>query len=267
MNPVRNLAKQRNGTGISNGVKRFLIALQFLTVIPIKIKAVDEKRISKSIIYFPLAGLLLGLILVGASRFLSFLNFEQVYINIILVISLVFLTAGMHLDGLADTADALLSRKNKEEMLRIMRDSHIGVMGVLAIISIILLKIAFLSSVNVSLKTISLLLMCTLSRWSLVLAMFLFPYARQEGKAKIFIQRMNFKTFISSTIIALVCTVAIWQLRGLFIIAVTAVSAYIIGNFINKKIGGITGDTLGAMNEVIEVIVLFSICLFERIIL
>lgn len=243
----------------------FLLALQFLTIIPVKIKHINEKQMSESMVYFPFVGVLLGLILAVSDKLLYFLNLGTFATNTILVILLVVLTAGIHLDGLADTADAFLSRKSKDDMLKIMRDSHIGVMGVLSLISIILLKISFLSSISISLKTVSLVLMCILSRWVLVFAMFLFPYARQEGKAKIFIQGMNFKIFILATIIALICVVTIWKIKGLIILGIIAISAYIIGRFINNKIGGITGDTLGAINELTEVIVLFSICILERI--
>lgn len=243
----------------------FLLALQFLTIIPVKIKHINERQMSESMVYFPFVGVLLGLILAVSDKLLYFLNLGTFATNTILVILLAALTAGIHLDGLADTADAFLSRKSKDDMLKIMRDSHIGVMGVLSLISIILLKISFLSSISISLKTVSLVLMCILSRWSLVFAMFLFPYAREDGKAKIFIQGMNFKIFILATIIALICVLTIWKIKGLIILGIIAMSAYIIGRFINNKIGGITGDTLGAINELTEVIVLFSICILERI--
>ena len=169
------------------------------------------------------------------------------------------------MDGLADTFDAFLSRKNKEEMLEIMRDSHIGVMGVLGLISIILLKIAFLSSINIPSKIVPLFLMCILSRWSLALTMFSFPYARKEGKAKVFIQGINLKIFILSTIIAIVSVFAIYKIKGLLVFIIIVMSSYIIGKFINNKIGGITGDTLGATNELTEVIILFSVCILGRV--
>lgn len=248
-------------------MKSFLLALQFLTIIPVKIKHVDERKIADSIVYFPLVGLLLGLILTGANRFSSFLGLEEFFINIILVVLLIILTGGLHLDGLADTADAFLSRKNKENMLRIMRDSRIGAMGVLSLVSTVLLKIAFLSSISVSLKPMSLLLMCVLARWALVLSLFLFPYARQEGKARIFIDGANLKLFILSTLIALCCAVFLWRIYGVLLLIVIAIVTAIIGKFITKKIGGITGDTLGATNEIIEVLTLVSICLLVRVLL
>lgn len=246
-------------------MKNFLLALQFLTIIPVRVKNIKEGNLPNSAIYFPLVGLILGLVLTGVNKVFLILNFNQFIIDILLVISLILLTGGLHLDGLADTFDALFSRKTKDEMLEIMRDSHIGVMGVLTLISAILLKFAFLSSVSIPLKITSLLLMCTLSRWSLVLTMFLFPYARQEGKAKVFMKGMNLKIFVFSTIIALVFASAIWKIKGVFIFIIVAMSSYAAGKFINNKIGGITGDTLGATNELIEVIILFNISILERI--
>lgn len=247
-------------------MKDFLIALQFLTITPIKIRSIDEKNMPGALPYFPLVGLLLGLILIGIDSFLLFLKFEQFYINIILVVSLIILTGGIHLDGLADTVDGLASRKNKEEMLKVMRDSNIGAIGALSLISILLLKITFLSSISISLKPASLILMLTLSRYSLVFSMFLFPYAREEGKAKAFIEGINFKVLFSATIIALGIAALAWQLKGLAIFGAAAISAYMIGRFINNKIGGITGDTLGAVSEIIETVVLLSIIIMGRFI-
>ena len=239
----------------------FLLALQFLTIIPVKVKYIDEKLISKSMVYFPIIGLLLGLILAGSDKLLYFFNLDAFAINTILVILLIALTGGMHLDGLADTADAFLSRKNKEGMLDIMRDSHIGVMGVLSLISIILLKIALFSSVNVLSRPMALLLMCVLSRWSAVWAMFLFPYARQDGKAKVFIQGMNLKIFMLSLIAALIFAFVIWRIKGLFVLLIIAGCTYLSSRIISRKIGGITGDTLGSTIEVMEIVTLFTVCI------
>jgi adenosylcobinamide-GDP ribazoletransferase len=95
--------------------------------------------------------------------------------------------------------------------------------------------------------------------------MFLFPYARKEGKAKVFIQGMTLKILILSTLIALASTFAIYKIKGLLVFVIIALNGYTISKFINNKIGGITGDILGAINELNEVIALFSICILERI--
>jgi len=240
-----------------------LLAFQFLTILPIKINEFSEKRIAVSAVYFPLVGLSLGLLLAAVNVLLTFLNLPAFSTNIILVVFLILITGGIHLDGLADSADAFLSARPKNEMLQIMRDPHIGVMGVLTLICAILLKIGMFSSISTSLKENALVLMCVLSRWGAVLSMFLFPYARQEGKAKIFIEGMNLKIFIISSIIAIICAAFIWQVRGLILLLIVTAFVYGIGKLICSKINGITGDTLGATIELSEIVILLSIFFME----
>jgi len=239
----------------------FLLAAQFLTILPLKIKGVTEEKIASAMVYFPVVGLLFGLMLWGINALLYILNFPALAINIILTIALIIITGGIHLDGVSDTVDALASGKAKERMLEIMRDPHIGVMGVLSLISIILLKISLLSSVSVSSKPIALLLMCALSRWSAAWVIFLFPYARQEGKARVFIQGMNLKIFILSLIVTFIFAFAIWRVKGLLVLLIIAGCSYLNGKIIARKIGGITGDTLGANIEFTEIIALFIVCI------
>ena len=243
----------------------FLTALQFLTVIPVKIKDAGEQRMADSMAYFPFVGLLLGLFLAGINVLLYSLNFPSLATNVITVIVLIIITGALHLDGLSDTADAFLSGKPKEEMLNIMRDSRTGVMGVLSLISVILLKISLLFSISVSLQPNALLLMCVLSRWSAVAAIFFFPYARQEGKAGVFIKRMNLKIFIFSAIAAVICAAIAWQIRGLIILLIATGFSYALGKLSIRKIGGITGDTLGAGIELAEIITLLSVIILGNI--
>ncbi|OGX45499.1 MAG: cobalamin 5'-phosphate synthase [Omnitrophica WOR_2 bacterium RIFCSPLOWO2_12_FULL_51_8] len=238
----------------------FLLAVQFLTVLPLGLRESERKKLAGAAVYFPIVGLLLGFLLSGINMLLVILNFSSLSASILTTVALIAITGGMHLDGLSDTADAFLSGKPKEEMLAIMRDSHAGVMGMLSLISVILLKIGLLSSLGASLKITALLLMCALSRWSAALAMFLFPYARSEGKARVFLEGMNAKIFFFSTIIAFICAWGIWQIKGLVIFLCIAGCTYLAGKFSTRKIGGITGDTLGANIELMEVISLFFVC-------
>jgi len=248
-------------------MKSLFLAFQFLTIIPIKIKKINEKELSRSIAYYPVIGLLLGLFLLCANKLLLILNLENFASSILLIVFLAIITGGIHLDGLADTADAFFSRKNKDEMLKIMRDPHIGVMGVVSIICVFLLKISFLCSVNISLKPISLLLMCILSRWSMVFLIFLFPYARQDGKAKIYIQGCNYKIFFMATMLTLIFIGLAWKIRALLIFILVLFFVYTIGKFISRKIDGITGDTIGAVNEIVETLVLLLVLIMQKIII
>jgi len=244
-----------------------LSAFQFLTILPFKVKRLTDGALAWAVVFFPIVGLVLGSILAGANYFLASYGFNEIASNIILVILLVILTGGLHLDGLSDTFDALFSGKSKEEMLAIMHDSHVGVMGVLAIISALLLKIALLSVIGPELKVKALILMCVLSRWSMPLSIYSFPYARQNGKAKTFIDGMNIRIFLIATLIALVITYFLGGLIGISILGVTAACAYLTGIYIKSKIGGITGDTIGAVSELSEVIILVSFIIVERIVI
>lgn len=247
-------------------MKSFLAALQFLTIFPIRIKKITLKQISRSVIYFPIAGLLLGMALWAANYLLTLARFDTLMSNIILVVMLIIATGGLHLDGLSDTSDALFSGRDKSKMLRIMRDPHVGAMGVLALGSALMLKTAFLSSVIIATKGQALMLMCVLSRYSMVMSLYCFPYAREEGKGKVFADGMNIKIFIASTVITLVIAFMISGLAGLAILAVTALFGWLANLSITKKIGGITGDTIGAVSELSEIATLFGVALLERII-
>lgn len=241
----------------------FLSALQFLTIIPVRLKSVNEENLARSLIYFPVIGLIIGLTLAALNKILGFLGFGYLACDIFLVIFLIWITGGLHLDGLSDTMDAILSQKSRGEMLLIMRDSRIGVMGVLGLISVILLKIALLFSVNLSLFTVSLILMCILSRYAMVLSIFLFPYARQNGKAKVFSDGINGRIFIMTTVITLFFVFLFWQFKGLLVMAGIGIFTFIFSRAVTNKVGGITGDTLGALNELAEITALFFIILIS----
>ncbi len=242
-------------------MNQFLLALQFLTILPIKFKDFHEKKLAESLIFFPLAGLLLAVILAGANSLFNLFFIKELAVSVSVIVLLIILTGGMHLDGLADTFDAILSRKNKDEMLAIMRDSRTGAMGVISLISVILLKIVFFYALNPSIKIPGLILMCVLSRWAMVFSIFLFPYARQEGKAGIFMRGVSRRIFFWATVITLLIVFFTFSFKGLLIWIAVALTAYLIDRVISNKIGGLTGDTLGGLNEMMEVFVLFGFCI------
>jgi len=237
-----------------------LSALQFLTAIPFGIKGTSQKDMAKSLVYFPIVGLLIGLLAAGINNLALLLNFNALAASIMAVVTLIIITRGLHLDGLSDSADAFFSGKPKEEMLIIMRDSHAGVMGILSIITVILLKIALLSSINIPLRANALMLSCALSRWCVVPAMLFFPYARQEGKAGIFIKGLNPRILTLSSLVAVACAALAWGIKGLILLVPAAAFSYFISRLITKKIGGITGDTLGAIVELTETLTLLFVC-------
>ena len=241
-------------------MRSFLAAVRFLTIFRLGDGRDDEKRLPRSMVYFPVVGLLLGGLLVAANSLFAYAGFNALISNILLVILLLIFTGGLHMDGLADTFDGLSSGKtDKSAILDIMRDPHTGTMGVLAVIAVILLKLSLLISIDTGMKPAALVLMCVLGRWSMVLSMSLFPYARKGGKAGAFIEGMKPAILIISTMIALAISYFSWQVHGLSIFAIVAGATYLFGKHATRRIGGITGDTLGASCELNETIALFSI--------
>ncbi|MBI4753090.1 adenosylcobinamide-GDP ribazoletransferase [Candidatus Desantisbacteria bacterium] len=158
----------------------FVIALQFLTRLTINPNIeVTEKGLGKSIAFFPVIGCVLGCILIVANIFLSRVLFlSPLTVNLLLIIILIWLTGGLHLDGLADTIDGLSGAKEKEKILSIMRDSCVGVMGVLSLICLLGMKVCFLGEIQPEFKNQALLLMPLMGRWGIVIACCLGPYAR-----------------------------------------------------------------------------------------
>jgi adenosylcobinamide-GDP ribazoletransferase len=244
-------------------MKPFILALQFLTRIPVKIKSVGPHDLGRSIIYFPAVGALIGALLCGLAVILGIMGIDSLIISTIVVVALIIITGGIHLDGLSDTFDALLSGKDRTEMLKIMRDPHVGVMGVLSIVSAVMLKIALLYSMSGIALMYAILSMCILGRWSMVISMQIAPYARENGKAKSFIEGIKPAMTIIASVVTLVIVLLMWRLAGLVLYAAIGVSAIFITRLLQRKLGGITGDTLGALNEMMEILALFIICLIQ----
>ncbi|MFH1504429.1 MAG: adenosylcobinamide-GDP ribazoletransferase [Candidatus Omnitrophota bacterium] len=247
---------------IKNIKKHFLIALQFLTIFPVKIKPeIKEKDFGKSLLFFPAIGLVMGFILSGIVFFLG--NFPVFLIVAVVLAGSIILTGGLHLDGFADTCDGFYASgsfaldKRKEKALEIMRDSHIGAMGTIGIACVLILKFAFLSSINPVMLWRILPAMFVFSRWALSFSCYLSNYAREEGKAKVFIENANKKEIIGGAVFTLPALLALLGTKGIPIFILAAIVIFLFVQYSKKKIGGITGDTLGAVNEIGEVIFLF----------
>jgi adenosylcobinamide-GDP ribazoletransferase len=240
----------------------FLIAIGFLTKIPtLKKLPINDKNLANSMAYFPLVGLLLGLILVLANNIMTPFLPERV-VNLILIFFLTLLTGGLHLDGLADTVDGFCARtKSKEEILTIMKDSRIGAMGVIAVALSIFFKYELLNSVPMQFRAVSLILMCSLSRWTQVMASHFSKYARENaGLGKAFVGNIGKRYFYTATLFTILILFFVWFPKGLLIFLITYISSWLLMRFIHERIGGMTGDTIGAISEVSEVIILLCIC-------
>ncbi len=237
-------------TGEDKMIKGLIVALQFLTRLPVNI-AVDfnGENIRKSTFYFPFVGLLLGLIAVVPYVFLSPLNIDIG--SFITVAMVIILTGGLHLDGLSDTADGFFSNKDKERTLEIMKDSRIGAFGVLSLILIILSKYILISNIEFNLP-VALILSMGNSRLIVLLQIAFKKVARSGGLGDMIYKSQPRLYIISSIIVYLLILVFI---DILYIIPL--VFSFIIGELISaytyKKIGGFTGDVYGATIELTEV--------------
>jgi adenosylcobinamide-GDP ribazoletransferase len=230
----------------------FIAALRFLTILPLPGSlGTSEKELAGSLPFFPLIGLLLGSIAVPAAWALHLLLPPLVAAVLITMLLLAF-SGGLHLDGLADTADGFFSARPREKMLEIMRDSATGAMGVIALILLLLLKVSCLASLNNSL-IFAVFLMPIAGRSAILLLMALLPYVRPDGGlATLFYSRKSKMTALWGLLFFAGMAWATAGLRGmaavLAVLLVTGLFALVCRNRIN----GATGDTLGAACELAE---------------
>ncbi|MCG2714078.1 MAG: adenosylcobinamide-GDP ribazoletransferase [Candidatus Omnitrophica bacterium] len=238
-------------------MRSFLIALQFLTIFPVKFKSeIKNEEFGLSLLYFPFVGLAIGFILSSNAILFSFLPI-LVKGTLILTVS-VIITGGIHLDGFADTCDGFYGNKPKEKILEIMRDSHIGAMGAIGLILLLLLKFSIIINLQNVILWKALVEMAVFSRWSQVLACGITHSARQEGKAKYFIEYSSKKILIMGGVFTVVLFLLMARLKGVFLFMLPFLCVLLFIQYIKRRIGGMTGDTIGAISEIAEVSVLFS---------
>jgi adenosylcobinamide-GDP ribazoletransferase len=242
-------------------MKPFLAALQFLTVIPIR-APLEERDFERSPAWFPFVGLIIGgLCMLG--DFVSWKLGVTGLLRDLLVIGLLSaLSGGLHLDGLADTADGFLSARPRERVLEIMRDSRIGTMGVLALVFVLAIKVAALEGLAGSARWKTLLFAPMAGRAMQIAAMRFLPYARGAagGLATIFVRRNSWPraVWVSGCWLAAACS--LFGLRMGLLLAVSVMVAAVGASIWSaRRIGGFTGDTLGATSELVETAALLAI--------
>ena len=242
-------------------MKGFLTALQFLTIIKVSNEQdLTGEQLGSSMAFYPLVGFVIGLILVGV-RFGASLILPPVLADSFVIIALVIMTGALHLDGFADTVAGLAGGKDRDRILAIMKDSRIGSFAVVGLILLLLLKVCALTEVPASVKTGTLLIVPVLGRWSTVQLAALFPYARSGyGTAQAFVGFTGKLEYLIASLITALIVVGLFPVKGVVIMAIAATVAFGIGVFFKSRIGGVTGDVMGATCELIEVITLLIIC-------
>lgn len=247
-------------------IKRFVIMLQFFTSIPIPINMnCDEEDYGKGLIFAPVVGLILGFLLFVFYSLLG-MFFSRNIVAALLIIGYIVLTGGLHLDGLGDAFDGLFSNRPKERILEIMRDSRVGTNAVLALICIVLLNFAMLTEINI--MTEALLLFPVAGRIGSLMGAGISVYARRnEGLGKSFIDHCGMKEMLFGAIISFAIFGVVMGLKGVVMAFVLMITACLITKIFTLKIGGATGDILGAvceLNQTVFLMLLYILRIFEQ---
>ncbi len=241
-------------------MKRLILMLQFLTKLPLPFKIdAKEEDFSKGIIYFPVVGLVIGALMAGLYIGLSAIT-NIMIASVLVIVFEIFITGGLHLDGLADSFDGLYSYRDKDRMLEIMKDSRVGTNGVLILIVNIVLKMVLLISIDPEMVPTLLLLMPVVSRLMVVLLSAISKYARNNGMGGFFIGKTTKLQLVITIILVLVMHLI--YLEGLFLLGMIIILTLIYRYHVYSKIDGITGDVLGAVVEMSEVFYLMLYVLF-----
>jgi adenosylcobinamide-GDP ribazoletransferase len=240
-------------------LKSFLTALQFLTILPIRIYSPAQgKELSKSMAYFPVVGGIIGIVLGGGWWIFSkFLPLSLVWI--LLLILLLFLTGGLHIEGFIDMCDGFSGGKNKQEILKIMQDSRVGSIGSISGGCLLLFKYLCLLHLPQNFVFPSLITMPTLGRYLMVVASAVLPYAREEGTGKAFVSKVGKREVLLASIFTFGLSFALLREKIFILFPFIFLFLGLFCLYIKKKLGGVTGDILGGVNEITEVLILFLV--------
>jgi adenosylcobinamide-GDP ribazoletransferase len=243
-------------------VKSFLAALQFLTIFPWpRRRDRSAGDIGEGASFFPLVGFLLGGILVLLNSFVKPFV-PGVLLSVALVALLTWLSRGLHLDGLADTFDGLGAGGERERVLKIMNDSHIGVFGVLAVVLLLLFKVRAVELMDAE-RWRALLIAPVLGRWAMVLLGYR-SKAAKEGLGSTLIAHMRGKHLIVATLTTLVLAVVFLEITGIAIMIGIAVFTIACKTYFHRRLGGVTGDIFGAVGELSETSAMVILALAQR---
>lgn len=245
--------------------RSFVIAWQFLTAIPVSRFCHDPEpeELAASMGWYPLVGLILGVILV-AGDLLLIQVFSDAAVNGLLIVVLVVVTRGLHQDGLADTLDGLAGGRTPSDRLAIMRDGRIGAIGATGLVLVLGLKYAGLADLPDEGRSSMLLCLPAVGRWAMVVSAMSAPYARSEGGlAQPFLSHLSVRHVLgASLLLGLALLWALGPVGALCCLVVLGIAASAMTLFARRLFGGITGDTLGAVNEIAEVLFLLAAPLF-----
>ncbi len=246
------------------------LAIRFLTIIPVisfppsnntnQDEEASEENFANSMTFFPLVGMLIGVLLVVLRRIFYYLPVSPLIGDTLILIVWIWLSGGLHLDGFADSVDGFFGGHNKEEILGIMKDSSTGAKGVVALFSLLLLKFVLLVEMPLFLKDAALFFVPTIGRWSMVIAAFLGKPARlKNSMSKLFMDYVGWREVIFASLTMTAIGILLFKLYFLPLMIIGIGIVLLILKYCQKKIGGISGDILGAINEIVEISILLTV--------
>jgi adenosylcobinamide-GDP ribazoletransferase len=240
---------------------KFFTALKFLSIFPGPGSGQDgPEQLGKSIAYFPVAGLVIGIVLAGAAYLLRLILPPSV-VGALLVTGMVIMTGAHHLDGLIDTCDGMVAGRTKEQRLEIMSDTRVGAFGIAGACLVLLLKYSAFSSTS---GMATLLIFPMVSRWALTGAILIFPSAKNSGAGYITKQGAGWGGFMIASLITLIaCLICCGLVQGPLLMIGLIVLVCILGAILTGIYGGLTGDSYGAIVEIGEVLALLLIIILN----
>lgn len=245
---------------IKKEIQIFFAALRFYTRIPCpRWVEHSQEYLNESSRYFPFIGWIVGA--VAAVTFHAALLLFSIPISIILsMIAAILTTGAFHEDGFADTCDGFGGGWTKEQILDIMKDSRIGAYGTIGLIMILLLKFLLLSEVPVSYMTAVLVAGHSLSRFAATTVQYRYRYARDndDSKAKPMARKITLRNLFIAAVFGIFPILLLGHAYGFLLILPVLSAAYLLAQYSQRRIGGYTGDSLGATQQVCEVIFYLS---------
>jgi adenosylcobinamide-GDP ribazoletransferase len=236
----------RDGTASGRRVPSPLIALEFLTVARLRTaRVVSTEALAASQLWYPVVGLAIGLVLVAIDALLEG-GLPAGPLAALLLVTLVGIPGLLHIDGLADSADGLLGQHERERRLEIMRDSRAGAFGVAAVALDLLLAFSAIAALRGPARTPALLIAPVAGRTAMVAVTAVFAYAREQGLGVGFHAAARAWPGRLALVSGVVLALALAGAGGLLLLAVAVAVALVVGLFAYRRLGGVTGDVIGA---------------------
>lgn len=242
-------------------LESIVVAFQFLTrlYLPINVEW-DTENLRRSLMWFGLVGAFIGVILAGAMTLFNRFDLIPAVVAIIILLIWIFITGGMHIDGISDMADGFFSMRDKEKTLEIMKDSHVGAFGVITIVFLLLIKFEMLKEFIIIEKNVWLLILPpTIARIAAGLVLSFYETTKKSGLGYTF-HSSDPRIFWAIGFIVTLIISSILNIKSLIFIAFAILVANLMALWAKKKIGGLNGDIYGAIVETVEVIGMVFIC-------